>query len=74
MLEWHRVARSSMGRWRGDGQMRRLSGTAGVLLLMLGGCVDAPEQRVCYEVYESPTTEFGSRALRVVQCPQDQEG
>ena len=54
--------------------MRRLSGTAGLLLLLLGGCLDAPEQRVCYEVYESPTTEFGSRALRVVQCPQDQDG
>jgi hypothetical protein len=54
--------------------MRGLGGTAGLLVLLLGGCVDAPEQRVCYEVYESPTTEFGSRALRVVQCPQGQDG
>ncbi|HVG82438.1 MAG TPA: hypothetical protein VNB28_09160 [Methylomirabilota bacterium] len=64
----------TQGRWRGGGRMRGLGGTAGLLVLLLGGCVDAPEQRVCYEVYESPTTEFGSRALRVVQCPQGQDG
>lgn len=54
--------------------MLRLGGMAGLLLLLLGACAAGPEQRVCYEVYESPTTEFGSRALRPVPCPGDQNG
>ena len=52
----------------------RPGAVAGLLLLLLGACAGGPEQRVCYEVYESPTTEFGSRALRVVPCPQDGDG
>jgi hypothetical protein len=54
--------------------MLRPGAMAGLLLVLLGACAGSPEQRVCYEVYESPTTEFGSRALRVVRCPEDQDG
>jgi hypothetical protein len=53
--------------------MLRLSGMAG-LLLLLAACGGVGEQRVCYEIYESQTTEFGARALRPVPCPADQNG
>jgi hypothetical protein len=72
MSNWNKVGHSR-GIRDGSEPMLRLSRMAG-LLLLLAACGGVGEQRVCYEIYESQTTEFGARALRPVPCPADENG
>jgi hypothetical protein len=44
------------------------------LMLVLGACAGGPEQRTCYKIVESQTTEMGNRALAVTPCPAEQRG
>ena len=46
----------------------------GGLLMLVAGCAGVGEQRVCYEIIESQTTEFGARSLHAVPCPADRNG